>query len=71
MRFTKDETFRVTLSNYKNHVLPHFGNMRLSSVTADKCQQLLDSLTEQDKLRTEENVYTMLNMLFKAAINTP
>ncbi len=63
-----DETFRVTLSNYKNHVLPHFGNMRLSSVTADKCQQLLDSLIEQDKLRTEENVYTMLNMLFKAAI---
>ena len=63
-----DETFRVTLSNYKNHVLPHFGNMRLSSVTADKCQQLLDSLIDQDKLRTEENVYTMLNMLFKAAI---
>ena len=63
-----DETFRVTLSNYKNHVLPHFGNMRLSSVTADKCQQLLDSLIEQDKLRTEENVYTMLNMLFKAAV---
>ena len=63
-----DETFRVTLSNYKNHVLPHFGNMCLSSVTADKCQQLLDSLTEQDKLRTEENVYTMLNMLFKAAV---
>ena len=63
-----DETFRVTLSNYKNHVLPHFGSMRLSSITADKCQQLLDSLTEQDKLRTEENVYTMLNMLFKAAI---
>ena len=63
-----DETFRVTLSNYKNHVLPHFGNIRLSSVTADKCQQLLDSLIEQNKLRTEENVYTMLNMLFKAAI---
>ena len=63
-----DETFRVTLSNYKNHVLPHFCNMRLSSVTADKCQQLLDSLIDQDKLRTEENVYTMLNMLFKAAI---
>ena len=63
-----DETFRVTLSNYKNHVLPHFCNMRLSSVTADKCQQLLDSLIDQDKLRTEENVYTMLNMLFKAAV---
>lgn len=63
-----DETFRVTLSNYKNHVLPHFGSMRLSSITADKCQQLLDSLIDQDKLRTEENVYTMLNMLFKAAV---
>ena len=63
-----ESTFRVAMSNYKNHVLPHFGDMALRSITADKCQELLDRLIAEDKLRTEENVFTMLNMLFKAAV---
>ena len=61
-------TYRVAMSNYKNHVLPHFGDMPLKQITADKCQELLDRLIAEDKPRTEENVHTMLNMLFKAAI---
>ena len=61
-------TYRVAMSNYKNHVLPHFGDMPLKQITADKCQELLDRLIEEDKLRTEENVFTMLNMIFKAAV---
>ena len=63
-----DETYRVTLSNYRNHVLPHFGDMPLKQITADKCQELLDRLIEEDKMRTEENVFTLLNMIFKAAV---
>lgn len=63
-----ESTFRVAMSNYKNHVLPHFGDMPLSLITADKCQELLDRLIEEDKVRTEENVFTMLNMIFKAAV---
>ena len=62
------ETYRVAMSNYKNHVLPHFGDMPLASITADKCQELLDKLIAEDKVRTEENVFSMLNMLFKAAV---
>ena len=61
-------TFRVAMSNYKNHVVPHFGDMPLKSITADKCQELLDRLIDEDKVRTEENVFTMLNMIFKAAV---
>ena len=63
-----EESYRITLSNYKNHVLPHFGDIPLTSITADKCQSLLDKLIEQDKVRTEENIFTMLNTLFKAAV---
>ena len=63
-----DETFRVTLSNYKNHILPHFGDMPLNSITAEKCQALLDRLIAEDKVRTEENIFSILNMLFKAAV---
>ena len=61
-------TYRVAMSNYKNHVLPHFGDMPLASITAAKCQELLDRLIAEDKVRTEENVFSMLNMLFKAAV---
>ena len=61
-------TFRVAMSNYKNHILPHFGDMPLKQITADKCQELLDRIIEEDKMRTEENVFTMLNMIFKAAV---
>ena len=60
--------FRVAMSNYKNHVVPHFGDMPLKSITADRCQELLDRLIDEDKVRTEENVFTMLNMIFKAAV---
>ena len=63
-----ESTFRVAMSNYKNHVLPHFGDMPLKLITADKCQELLDKLIGEDKVRTEENVFTMLNMIFKAAV---
>ena len=63
-----EETYRVTLSNYRNHVLPHFGDMPLNSIMADKCQELLDILIAETKVRTEENVFSMLNMLFKAAV---
>ena len=63
-----EETYRVTLSNYKNHVLPHFGDMPLASITANNYQELLDKLIAKDKARTEENVFSMLNMLFKAAV---
>ena len=62
-------TYRVAMSNYKNHLLPHFGDMPLKQITADKCQELLDRLIDEDKVRTEENVFTMLNMIFKAAVN--
>ena len=57
------ETYRVTLSNYKNHVLPHFGDMPLASITADKCQELLDKLIAEDKVRTEENIFSILNRM--------
>lgn len=62
------ESYRITQSNYRNHVLPHFGNVPLSSITAHKCQELIDRLVDEDKARTSENVATMLNMLFTAAI---
>lgn len=63
-----NESYRIAQSNYRNHVLPHFGNVPLSSITANKCQELIDRLVDENKARTSENVATMLNMLFTAAV---
>ncbi len=63
-----NESYRIAQSNYRNHVLPHFGNVLLTSVTAQKCQELIDRLVDEDKARTSENVATLLNMLFTAAV---
>ncbi len=63
-----NESYRIAQSNYRNHVLPHFGNVPLSSITAHKCQELIDRLEDEDKKRTSENVATILNMIFTAAI---
>ena len=62
------ESYRIAQCNYRNHVLPHFGNVPLSSITAHKCQELIDRLVDENKTRTSENVATMLNMLFTAAV---
>lgn len=63
-----NESYRIAQSNYKNHVLPHFGNVPLSSITANKCQELIDRLVDENKARTSENIVTLLNMLFSAAV---
>lgn len=63
-----NESYRIAQSNYRNHVLPHFGNIPLSSITANKCQELIDRLVDEDKKRTAENIATLLNMLFTAAV---
>lgn len=63
-----NESYRIAQSNYRNHVLPHFGNVPLSSITANKCQELIDRLVDEDKARTSENIATLLNMLFTAAV---
>lgn len=51
-----NETYRIAQSNYRNHVLPHFGNAPLSSITANKCQELIDRLVDEDKKRMVHNI---------------
>ena len=62
------ESYRIAQSNYRNHVLPHFSNVPLSSITVNKCQELIDKLVDKDKTRTTESIVTMLNMLYNATV---
>ena len=61
-------TLRVALNQFKNHLRPCFGNTQLKKITPKKCQSLLDSLEAIGKGKTAEDLFTLLNIIFKAAI---
>ena len=56
------------MNQYKNHLKPHFGNIPLKRITPKICQDLLDRLDEQGKGKTADDVHSLLNMIFKAAV---
>ena len=62
------ETLRVALNQYKNHLNPHFGNIELKRITPKMCQELLDRLEKQGKGKTADDVHSLMNMIFKAAV---
>lgn len=61
-------TYRIGLNQYKNHINPHFGNVMLKKITPKKCQELIDRLDEEGKGKTADDVHSLLNMIFTAAV---
>ena len=62
------ETYRIGLNQYKNHINPHFGNVMLKKITPKKCQELIDRLEKEGKGKTADDVHSLLNMIFNAAV---
>lgn len=67
-RKVDSQTYRIALSQFKNHLEPRFGVMPLKAITPKPCQELIDELFMQGKGRTAEDIFTRLNVIFKAAI---
>lgn len=67
-RKVAQSTYRIALNQYKNHVLPHFGDMPIKKITPKKCQELLDKIDASGISRTADDIFSMLNVIFKAAI---
>ena len=67
-RKVAQSTYRIALNQYKNHVLPHFGDMPIKKITPKKCQELLDKIDASGISRTADDIFSMLNVIFKAAV---
>ena len=61
-------TLRVAKSQFKNHLSPYFGDVPIRRIVPKQCQALFDGLEERGKGKTAEDVFTLLNLIFKAAI---
>lgn len=62
------ETYRIALNQFNNHILPAFGKSPLKRITPKQCQDLLDKLSDIGRYKTAEDIFTLLNKIFKAAI---
>lgn len=61
-------TYRTDCSRLKNNILPHFGKTPLKKITSGMCQKLIDELTDAGKGKTADEVFSLVNCIFKYAI---
>lgn len=67
-RKVAENTYRITIGQYKNHIAPHFRNAPLRRITTPQCQTLIDRLVDEGMSKTAESVFSTLNLIFKTAI---
>ena len=67
-RKVKPETYKSEMYRYARNLKPYFGKVQMSRITPESCQRLLDTLTEKGYGKTCDEVYSILNGIFKAAI---
>ena len=63
-----EKTYRSDMNRLRLHIIPHFGKLHLSKIRPLHCQQLITRLCEQGKTKTADEVYSLLSVIFKAAI---
>ena len=71
--FRKELVATKTLYNdtnrYNKYILPTFKEIPISKITPTDCKKLLDSIKKQGLGKTADEIYSLLNVIFKAAIN--
>lgn len=61
-------TYEKDLNRYNHHMQPAFGSTPLRRILPAQCQALIDKLTEKGHGKTADDVYSLLNCIFKTAI---
>lgn len=62
----KDSTIKSTTGLYENHILPKLGDLPLSEITIDMCQQLVNMWFS--KFKTYRRLVNLMNQIFEYAI---
>ncbi len=67
-RKVSEETYRHDLSRSRLHIFPAIGSKELRRVTPSDCQNILDSLSKRGMGKTADEVFSLMNQVFKGAI---
>lgn len=63
-----EKTFKNYVNLTKKHILPYFGETKITDLTATQCQSLLSILWNAEKHRTAEEINNILSWISSAAI---
>lgn len=67
-RKIKERTYAADLNRYKNHLQIPFATIRLNQITPIQCQAIIDKLLNEGKEKSAQDIYSLLNGIFKNAI---
>lgn len=67
-RKVKPLTYENDMYRYNNHLKPAFGSTPLRRILPAQCQTLIDGYLEKGQGRTADEIYSLLNCIFKMAI---
>ncbi len=61
-------TYKIDIRRFNKHLAPYFADKPIKKITPLECQNLLESLTEQGKGKTADEVHGLMSVIFKMAI---
>ena len=62
------QTYRCDLARLNLHILPYFKEIQIKRITPAFCQKLIERLTDLGKMKTAQEVYCLISIVFKSAI---
>lgn len=62
------ETYYKNNNRLQNHVYPILGNMEISKITPNICQDILDGLIARGLRKSTHEVFSLMSVIFKGAI---
>ena len=63
-----EKTLYNDLNRYTNHVYPYFKEKRIDKITPFDCKKLISNINEKGLGKTADEVFSLLNGIFKMAI---
>ena len=63
-----EATFKTDVSRYNLYLLPYFNQYHLTAITPTDCKRLLDRIKADGKGKTADEIYSLMNVIFKFAI---
>ena len=62
------QTLENDLYRYRKHIRPYFRTIPMKEITPSYCQRLIDGFAEKGMTKTSNEIYSLLNGIFKLAI---
>ena len=63
-----ENTYKNDMNRYKKYLQPYFEEMPLAKITPAHCQKLLEDIGATGRGKTVDEIHSLMNIIFKAAI---